>query len=202
MKTIVILFVLASVLMGCQRAKQPANQPKQETPKALREDKSDVSSFLSKSGREDLLEALYAGLIKENQQLQDIESLIEDNRTEKNDIVGKYNDFNQKSDRYYSDAREHCRQINDSVLRKRILAILKTSSDNYQNRISYLAMLVHTVETKNTSIDDYHTAMKIVVTLPLIENFQRENLPKDSIFKGFNKKQDNLIRKMDNMMKK
>jgi len=44
--------------------------------------------------------------------------------------------------------------------------------------------------------------MKVMVTMPLIENYQHENLPKDSIYKGFSKQQDMIINKMDNIIKK
>ena len=40
MRTFFILVTLAAFFMGCHNVKQPADQPKKETPKALQDDKA------------------------------------------------------------------------------------------------------------------------------------------------------------------
>ena len=65
-----------------------------------------------------------------------------------------------------------------------------------------MAALIRAIDTRNTSINDYHTAMKIIVTMPLIERYQKENLPKDSAYRVLLKQQDAIISKMDKIVKK
>ena len=202
MRTIVIFVVLATTLLSCQRVKQETKEPPKGTPKALREDKSDVSSFVYKRGSEDLLDELYIELVKDNQNLKDIENLIEENSTEQKTLVDKFNAFNGKNESYYSSASNHWESIKDSVLRKKILSIIKTSSDNNSQKSSHMAALIRAIDTRNTSINDYHTAMKIIVTMPLIERYQKENLPKDSAYRVLLKQQDAIISKMDKIVKK
>lgn len=202
MKTHIILFLAVVTLLSCQRRKQSTDQPAKETPKALQETRSDVESFISKRGANDLVDELYDGLVNENAQLKDIETLLKKTYEEKVDLIDKYNSFDQKSNRYYSDAERHYSNMKDSSLRKKIIAIIKTSCSKYGTHVNHLSSLVKTIEAGNGSIDDYHAALKIVVTLPLIESFQRDNLPKDSSYKAIIKKQSDLIRKMDNTMKK
>ena len=203
MRTFFSLVALAAFFMGCHNVKQPVDQPKKETPKALQDDKGDVrSSLFYKRGSNDLLNELYQGLVNENQNLKDIEKLLEGNNTEKIDILDKYSVFDSKNESYYTSAHSQCMEIKDSVLRKKILSVIKLSSDQYKDRTSHLTAMIRNIESKNISIQDYHTAMKVMVTMPLIENYQHENLPKDSIYKGFSKQQDMIINKMDKIIKK
>ncbi|HEY4788629.1 MAG TPA: hypothetical protein VIH57_21410 [Bacteroidales bacterium] len=200
MKKILILLILCPSFFACSRTKQPAGNQHQETPKILQNDKRDVS--FSKRNYDDLVNELYQDQVTKNQNLEEIENLIEANNAEKDEILGKYATFDKKSEGYYSLANTQSLEILDTALRAKILLLIKASRNKYNDGTSNLEAIIKRIEIKSASIQDYHTALKIIVTLPVIENYQRDYLPKDSIYKGFSKQQDQIISKMDKIVKK
>jgi hypothetical protein len=200
-KTILILF-LAILIFSCTRVQQQTNDPAKETPKALKENDRDVSSFsFSKRMSNDLVDDLYKGLVDENQPLKEIENLIDENSTRKNDLLNTYTDFDNKNKSYYSAANSHAAAISDTILKARVLSMLKASSDKYNGKVSYLEAIIKHIEAKSYSVQDYYATMKIILTLPLIEKYQQTHLPKDSLYKGFYKQQEQIIKKINDITK-
>ena len=61
--------------------------------------------------------------------------------------------------------------------------------------------LLKIMETKSLIISDLHNILKIVKTLPLIEKYQRDNLPDTKSFEGFIKRQNETIKLVDTLAK-
>lgn len=201
-KTIVLLF-LTILISSCTRVQQQTNDPAKETPKALKENDRDISSFsFSKRTSNDLVDDLYKGLVDENQALKEIENLTDENNTRKNELLNTYSEFDNKNKSYYSSANSHAAAISDTILKARVLSMLKASTDKYSGKVSYLEAIIKHLEAKSNSMQDYYTTMKIVLTLPLIEKYQQTHLPKDSIYKAFYKQQDQIISKINVITKK
>lgn len=199
-KTIVLLILL---ITSCTKVQKRPNDPAKETPKVLERNDRDISSFsFSKRKDNNLVDDLYKGLLDESQQLKEIENLIEENNSQKNDLLDTYHQFDNKNKNYYASANSYIGSLSDTVLKARLLSIIKTSSDKYNGKINSLETVIKRLEAKSTSIQDYYTTMKIILTVPLIENYQKTHLPKDSIYQGFYKQQNQIIDKINIMIKK
>ena len=73
---------------------------------------------------------------------------------------------------------------------------------NYNSSTSRHNDLLKSIETKNMTLSDLHIILKIAWTLPVIEKFQRDNLPSTKSLDGYLKQLDGTIKYADTLSKK
>jgi hypothetical protein len=56
------------------------------------------------------------------------------------------------------------------------------------------------IDTTNKALNDLHVAMKIILTLPLIEKYQKENLPSTKPMEGYLKEMNKALKSMDSLV--
>jgi hypothetical protein len=201
MKKIAISIILVFAILSCNHNHDNSIDGKKETPKALQDKKIDLGD-ISKRYNDNLVNELYHGQVSERKDLKDLESLIENTNTKKDDVIELFLSFKSKNDDYYNAATNYIQTISDTILRARLNSIIKASSDKYKGRTKNIETMIQQIESRNMSINDYHIAMKLIVTLPLIEDFQKSNIPQDSIFTELYREQGVLLNKIDKMTKK
>ena len=195
---IFILFISCFILCSCAR-KQADHQDK-ETPKAL-EDKKSIS-LISKRGSGDLVESLYDELVSEKPELKELEDEIEDLDNRKPDSMESFENYNAKSNNYYSSANRHIEQIKDSVLKERMKTMMHNSQSDYNGRVAALAELVDQVNNKGITLNDYHLILKLSKTLMMIESFQKKNLPSTKPIAAIAGEYNKLIHKTNSFVEK
>ena len=202
MKNIFLVSIIVFTLLSCNQKKQQQS-PAPETPQALQESGSADYSLLSKGKRmDDLVESLYEELVNKTPELKDIEKQITYLDEARIDSVEEFNNFNQKNESYYRDAGQHLTFISDSALKNKISLIISNSQSKYSTQISGHRNLLAVLDSKNVQLKDMHVILKIVKTLPLIEKYQKDNIPnKGSIEKMINKF-DKTIKKIDSISNK
>lgn len=193
--------IMAITFLACKRIHNNQGIENKELPKALQEKKLSLGDVSSARYNNDLVDDLYGGLVKERPDLKDIENSIDHNQVKKDEITGLFQVFDGKNESYYNSANTQVQSISDTILRARLISIIKASNDRYKNRSKNIETLIKQIEARNISIKDYHTAMKLIITLPLIEDYQKESIPHDSIYKGLYKMQGILIKKIDQIKK-
>lgn len=155
-----------------------------KVPEAL-QNKSYKESYSSKSRGDNLIENLYADVVANSTQLMDFERKISDLRNSKKDSVEMYDNYNSKNKSYYSSVTIYTRQIGDSVLREKIEKLISNSSANYDSSVLPFTKLLKVIDTKTASLNDLHILLKLNQTLPLIEKYQKNNLPSTKPLLGF-----------------
>jgi hypothetical protein len=65
-----------------------------------------------------------------------------------------------------------------------------------------LESLQNLIAKRGTTIEDQHVILKIIITLPIIENYQKDNLPAKDDFINVVKLQEKVIAKGDSLMPK
>lgn len=184
--------ILLSITMFSCGGKRTENKPAgQETPKALQDDKLELKSY-SRS-KSDLTEELYQELVDKSPELKKLEDNLIGLNSKTSDLEMKFNTYNQKSDSYYNSANEKASSISDSLLRKKILALITNSQNQYSNKTALVNSLRKLISDNSSTINDSYSVLKIVLTLQLIEKYQNENLPDKKDFKEFIKEQEKLI---------
>lgn len=171
------------------------------TPKAL-DDKSASYDIISKGRGEDLVESLYDEQVSKNPDLKLLEDKLETLRASQRDSAKVFTRFNDKNEIYYDAASQHVEGIKDSVLRNKIKVLVTGSLKKYQGLTAGHNELLKTIDTKNLTLADLHTVLKIVRTLPLIEKYQQDNLPSTKPLKGFIHDQNEALKLMDTLAKK
>jgi hypothetical protein len=193
----VVIFCF-SLLTSCGKAHRESNsEANTETPVALQDDKLEIKSY-SRSG--DIIEELYQELVDKNPALQKLETDIEEFRYQPDELKEMFNKYDGKSSSYYSSASCRVAAITDSILKKRIVTLISNSSKLYENKTKELNSLLKQISQNGSTITDHHTALKIVLTLPLIEKYQKDNLPSRKKFKTLIKTQTDLIQQTDSLI--
>lgn len=191
-------FLISTLLISCGSGGQTDNSKttKQETPKALQNDKLEIKSY-SRSG--DLTEELYQELVDKTPLLKVFENDLAAFQSIPVELNEKFKQYDSKSSSYYSSANYKATAISDSLLRMKIAALITTSAKKYTNKAAELNSLIEQISKNGSTLSDHHTILKIVLTLPLIEKYQDDNKPDIKEFKDLIKEQEKLILRADSL---
>jgi hypothetical protein len=201
MKTISILFGLI-LLSSCNRPERVASPVKSETPKALQESSFEEIESFSDTRNRDLVDDLYREQLGKRPDLKEIEELIEKRKEEKIEAANDFESYNGKIEEYYTSANMHLQGISDSLLKTKMLIIMNESNKKYQNKSTSLKEFAAQIKNQSLSITDYHEALKVIVTIPIIEKYQNDNRPNDSIYRNISHNQKDLLGKMRKKVEK
>jgi len=198
--TLLALFIL-SLLVACNSRKPDENSaPQQETPKALQEDGVNTLLYSKRSG--DLTEQIYAELVDKNPALKKLEGDLNSYNTKSYELTEKFQNFDNKSTNYYTSANHKASAIKDSLLKNKILALITASNAKNSTRNTELNSILKQISNNDLTLNDHHSVLKIVLTLPIIEKYQNENRPDSKKFKDMQKQQENFILQIDSLTPK
>ncbi len=167
------------MIVSCDGNKNDSRNSKVQNPEALQDDIKLKS--LSKRGG-NLIDELYMELVEKTPELKKLETELDTFQETPSITQDVFYNYNGKSNRFYSSAAGFANQITDSVSKKRILALIKKSNEKYDLESKEINDLVKQISNSQNSIQDNHNILKIVLTIPLIEKYQKENLPKKKEF--------------------
>lgn len=184
-----IFTVLSLVLLTSCRENESTDRNNKE-PKALQEKSIDLGSLRSGNN---LVDDLYQELVNKSPELKVLENELDELNTR--DTTDIFYDYDQKSDAYYGSANSYINTINDSIMKQQILNLIHKNQEKYVSRKAELENLIKTIHKKRIEIKDYHNALKIVLTLPLIEEYQKQHLPSKSPFEKMIEKENQLLLK-------
>jgi len=192
----IILWTFSS----CDDSRARDNQ-KPETPKAL-EDKTSSYSLDYKRSYEDLVESLYKELVSKDAALKELENKIDNLRDSRSDSTDSFSKFNGKSQSYYNAANNHADQMTDTLLKVKVKNMIAESLARYKSSVSQQNRLLDSIEVKNAALHDLHTILKVTKTLPLIEAYQKNNMPTTKPLEEYLKQQEEVIRFADTLSRK
>jgi len=193
--------ILISIfLLSCGGQTDNKEPTKQETPKALQDDKLEIKSY-SRSGS-DLTEELYQELIDKTPALKKLEDDINAFRPKPNDLQDKFNNFDNKSKSYYTSSNYKATAISDSILKTKIISLITESNKKYTSKTTELNSLLNQISKNGATLNDHHSVLKIVLTLPIIEKYQDDNKPNKKEFKDLIIEQEKLILRTDSLTPK
>jgi hypothetical protein len=151
--------------------------PKTETPEPLKDDYSagSIKKVYSRGGS--LMDDIYADLVKKRPELQNLETGLQQFYAGMPDSLEVFNKYAVKSGNYYDSANGALSDIKDTVLRARLRLLIASSNSKYMGKIKKFSTLMKDIDSNRMVINDYHLALKIAVTMPVIENYQDKNMP-------------------------
>ncbi|WP_313091553.1 hypothetical protein [Chryseobacterium flavum] len=148
------------------------------------------------SKTQDIFNGIYYEKIKNDQELKKIDEKISLMQEDAHKMQSIYNSIIFNSEDYYLIAKNQAKSINDSVLRKEMIALIKESSDNYYLKIQKIKELKHTINRNKQSIYSLYGAFKIRKTLPEIEKYQKAHPLKTDSLNQFINKQNQLLEEL------
>ncbi len=188
--------ILVLALVSCD------NNRTQQAPKVLTIQSPSFDDYVSKGSYDDLVENLYKELVSQNIDLEKLEDKIDELQKSKGDTLNLFNQFTEKNQAYYNSVDGHISGIQDSLLRKKMKALIANNLAAYNSSIARHHELLQLIQAKNLTINDLHKILKIVKTLPLMEQYQRDNLPDIKSIEGYIKQQDDVINYADTLIQK
>lgn len=191
-KTIGTIFIL-TFLLSCGNDKS-ANHV--VNPKAFQDKKVSLKTY-SRSG--DITEELYAELVSNNAALQKLEAELEAYSPKEDEVRGKFDNYDDKSTSYYRSVNEKSSGIKDSLLRQKMDEIIALSTVKYEGKTAQLKSLMSQILNNRSSINDHHAILKIVLTLPMMEEYQKNNKPTKNEFENLINQQNKLIFRIDSL---
>jgi len=195
MRQLIFISIVLIALTSCNRHKK---QPQQNVPKALEEQKS-TYSLISKRGNDDLVESLYGEVADQTPALKKLEEDLDAINNSKEDSLEGFQKYHSKNKSYYNSAQNHTGRIQDSLLRERIKNLVQASQSNYNSFTAPHDNLLKSIESKETSLSDLHIALKIIKTLPVINKYQKNNLPNTKSLEGYLQQQTNTITELQKL---
>lgn len=193
-----IIFFIVLTLFSCS-SKQPSEN--NDVPKALKNESLSIN-VLSKRHYDDLLEKLYEELAKNTPELNELELKIKALKESEVDSTEKFIDYDGKNQRYYGSAKGKVTEIRDSVLRERIRLMIENSASKYDKSIVKQTALLKQIGVKKMSLNDLHITLKIMKTLPLIEQYQATSKPSNHSLNGYFKEINKTIILADKLVEK
>lgn len=194
MKKIIITLSITLLMISCKKNISTENKIVEKAAE------NTESSFPIKrmSYSQDILDGVYSELIKNDSKLQALNekviSIQKDNKIIQNlnvDIIKNISD-------YYEQAENSAKSIQDSVLKKEIIELVKNSSDNYYIKKDKFEEQKRQIKINNQKIYGFYKAVKIRKTLPEIEKYQNANPLKTDSLESYIKKQNQLINELKN----
>lgn len=196
MKNLSIILIALLLFASCGRDETPVLE---KSPEALQESGMG-SSFEFKRGQDDLLESLYAEQAQKDPALKKLEDQL--NQLHEQDSTKAFDEYNRKNKYYYEGAKQLTMKVTDSVLLKKMKALINASSAKYDNRVAGYKTILASIDTKTATIADLHALIKLTYTLPLIEQYQKDKLPPETPAKNYEAQLNSVLEYENSLLKK
>lgn len=199
MKNVSLPFIAVLLLLLPFSCSNTDNKAIAETPKALKgSGEYEIESFRW-SAKVNLVQELYSELSAKTPELkklnEDVKALLE----KQQNLYGKFDEYDGKSTSYYGNANSFAGSVADSTLRARMQQLINASKQKYEGLTAELNALNKQIAANNSSIADQHTALKLVLTLPLMEQYQKQHLPAKKDYKDAIATQNKTLKNIDGL---
>jgi hypothetical protein len=192
--TIIFLFLLT--IYSCNNDEEYKPKKSKNIPSAL---SVDVGSLKRKDT--DLIENLYKEISAKDASLKKLEIEIDKLETGKDDSLKAFADYDKNNIDYYRTFEKHLKDIQDSVLRKRMKKILDSSLVHYKSKLNSQRKVFDSTNTLYTSLSDLHWVLKLSRTLAVMETYQDNNIPDTTRLKNTIEKLNNTLKVTDSLLK-
>jgi hypothetical protein len=199
MRKFLFISMVLTIILSCNNNRP---QPQQQTPKALDEKDKSYSLVTKRGYDEDILESLYSELVDKTPELKKLEEDIDVIYSSKGDSLEAFTSFDSKNNRYYNSAGSHAQGIKDSLLREKMKNLIQASLRNYNSLTAPHNNLLKSIESKQATLADVHTALKIVRTLPVIAKYQKNNVPDTKPLEGLSQNLSKTISEAEKLSNK
>jgi hypothetical protein len=132
------------------------------------------SSYSAKrSYQKDFLNDIYQEQLGRSAALKTLDNDLNLAQQKLSDSAKAFHEFDNNIEGFYRDANSHLAGIRDETLRNRISALISTGKENYAQLTETQRGLLQQALRNDSSLQDLHEALKIVVALPLVAAYEK-----------------------------
>jgi len=136
-------------------------------------------------------------LVKSDPSLTELESRLNQLPERRGDSTKAFDSYDYKNSSYYSSAREHIKDIKDSVLRGKMERLIAASDTAYRVLTADHHALLVRIDEKALTVKDLHTMLKLTRTAVVIGQYQKGHLPGAGPLQRLFKEYEGVEQKME-----
>jgi hypothetical protein len=187
-------------LSACENKRTNSNEAPAQIPEAMQESKT--TTIISKRGYEDIVNSIYENLIQKSVELKALDEKITNLPGERSDSASAVSAYIAKNSEFYYSADQHVKSISDSLLRSKVQSIINASKKSCDSLLIPHNNLLASIDLTIKQTTDQREALKLLLSLPVIEEYQKLNLPSKKPLQELNNKARNLKAQTDSLLKK
>ena len=192
-----IILICIILISSCSKNKKGTNDEPENmnpTPEVLDNNRDLKESSMSRSYRADLIQELYQEAINKDDKLKNLNTRINEIDQIKEDSLKSFYKFVQTNRNYYETVNDYINQVSDSTIKVELKEIFKVIESKYKLRASKLVSDVEAIDSKTKILNDQVILMKLLITEPMMSNYQRNQLPNVEPIINLEKIYDALIK--------
>lgn len=195
-----IILLSGLTLFSCRQKTEHNNN----VPNALQEEpqRNTYGSISKVRDKSDIVESLYQEQVAQSPELQEIESTMAAMHKAKLDSGRAFFEYNNNNNKYYEHVNNMAQQIKDSVLAQKMLLLIQQSETHYTGLSKGLQELDKEINTGRGTLEDLYYALKIKTTLPVMEQYQKSELPSERPMRQYKERQNKTIQRLEQKISK
>lgn len=178
MKNILSL-VLLLLIISCKEA-APKKVTDEETPKALVDETSMVSysSLLKGTHRGSVVDKLYAEALENNKNLEQLDAKMNDIYVNSlNTVENEYLNYKRTNNTYWTTIEDAVGNMSDSITKQSTMVLIEKMKRDYAQKLSSHENKMLQIRALQAKLKDQKILMKFLITQPMIEKYQDNELP-------------------------
>jgi chromosome segregation ATPase len=195
--TLFALILLFIVSCSNDRGKAEQDNPNEQTPQVLNDErKLDISSYSKRYGT-DIIQELFDEAVESDKQLKAVTTKLDKVKEMKSDSLEAYQTYIRNNQNYWNALTRYSNQLSDSTLKITLTKLIENLKQKQSQRTSELDTLVADIKTAERNLGDLELLMKILVTEPMMSNYQRNKVPNRQTLESVKMEFDSSIKAVE-----
>lgn len=181
MKNLLLLLTLS--IFSCRQAPESITETavEEQTPEVLIDKSSNYSVYVSESRGMSIIDRLFEEALEKNTDLRNLSEDLEGVHEAQRDSMNVYNKYVSNNDQYWEELNHYAGLLNDSTTKVELNGLIDALREKHNERTSEMQATANDVEQASQRLHDLEILMKIVVTHPMMENYQRNQMPNQTL---------------------
>jgi len=188
------------IASSCSNERDPNQEVKalNETPEVLNNESGlNLSSRYGKRlYKSDIIQQLFEEALTKDETLRSINKRISETDNLQRDSLEAFEIYTRNNENYWRSLGQYANMLNDTILRDELKIVIDSLHSKYLMKLSPIDSLVSQIESNKKLIRDQEVLMKMLVTIPMIRNYQYNELPDSNRLKSVKQRFDTLIMDM------
>lgn len=192
-----ILFIFLLIVLSCSNKETVEEKPQGvQTPEVLNnESKFDLSSYGKRLGS-DIIQQLFDEAIEKDTIIEAIYSRLADVREMRTDSQKAHEIYMRNNENYWNALKRYSLALQDSTMKIEVNKLIERLKKRQAERTSDLYKLMADIDSTEWHLNDLEILMKIVVTEPMMNNYQRNELPDLRPIEAFKSAMDSSVKEI------
>lgn len=147
-------------------------------PQVFDVDEKDISvSPYDKRQNRDIIQQLYIEAVESDAQLKSIDTRISEIKQIKKDSLEAYQSYVLNNKNYWKSLHQYAQQIKDTALSGELTSFIEAFQVKYSNDLALQNSIANEIKAREQILRDQEILLKIIVTAPMMSNYQQSQLP-------------------------